>query len=289
MGRAPHWSAPPGKGVRAVDSLFICGAGHSGSTLLGMVLGGTRGGFYAGEAAKVRYLHDRSKPLRKRACKICGEDCPVWGGFQWNPGAPLHAQIAARTGADLIIDSTKRPDWIEARAAETRAAGGRAGLIFLQRDGRAVINSRIRKYPGRDPAGQIDQWLDQMNSAADLFERFQGPKLALRYETFASDPDAAIRQICEVFALQYDPAMLDYEARPHHPLGGNSGTQYVASRGAGETLELGEARRGYYAGHPGGIALDQRWTRELSSAHAALFETMAGPINAAYRWDLVDS
>lgn len=272
-----------------MDSLFICGAGHSGSTLLGMVLGGARDAFYAGESAKVRYLHDRTKPLRKRACKICGEDCPVWGEFHWNPCAPLHAQIAARTGAGLIIDSTKRADWIQARAAETRAGGGKAGLIFLQRDGRAVINSRIRKYPERDPASQIGQWLEQMSEAASLFACFDGPKLAVRYEAFATRPEAETRAICEAFDMAYDPLMLDYQARPHHPLGGNSGTQFVAARGASDALELGAARRDYYAGHPGGIRLDHRWIDELSPANAGLFETMAGKINAAYRWDLVTS
>ena len=275
--------------MRVVDSLFICGAGHSGSTLLGMVLGGAPGAFYAGEAAKVRYLHDASKPLRKRACKICGEDCPVWGGFHPDPHAPLHAQIADRTGATLVIDSTKRPDWIEARAGEARAAGGAAGLIFLKRDGRAVINSRIRKYPGRDPAAQIGQWIDQMAQAEALFARFEGPKLAVRYEAFATDPEAEVRRICAALGLAFDPSMLDYEARAHHPLGGNSGTQFVAARAASPAVELGASRRAYYAGHPGGIRLDQRWTQDLSRAHRALFETLAGEINAAYRWDLVES
>lgn len=272
-----------------MDSVFICGAGHSGSTLLGMVLGGAQGAFYAGEAAKVRYLHDRAKPLRKRACKICGEDCPVWGDFHWTPGDPLHPQIAAKTGAALVIDSTKRPDWIEARAHETRAAGGQAGLIFLQRDGRAVVNSRLRKYPERDPGAQITQWLEQMHAAASLFARFKGPKIAVRYEAFATAPEIEVRAICEALGIEFDPAMLDYEARAHHPLGGNSGTQFVAARGAGEALEIGQARRDYYARHPGGIRLDQRWTRELSPAHHTLFETMAGDANAAYRWDLETS
>lgn len=276
------------KDVPGLNSIFICGAGHSGSTLLGMVLGGANGAFYAGELAKVRYLNDRSKPLRKRACKICGDDCPVWSGFEWAPGAPLHAAIAARTGADVVIDTTKRADWIEARAAETRAAGGTAGLIFLQRDGRAVINSRIRKYPDRDPATQIGQWLEQMDCAERLFERFEGPKIAVRYEAFATRPEAETRRICSALRLPYDPAMLDYEARAHHPLGGNSGTQFVAARETGKRVDLGEARRDYYARHPGGIRLDRRWLSELSDNHAALFATLAGRANAAYEWDFVE-
>ncbi|NJL20821.1 MAG: sulfotransferase [Leptolyngbyaceae cyanobacterium SM1_3_5] len=40
---------------------FIAGAGHSGSTLLGFILGSHSQGFYCGEAAKTRYLQDDSK------------------------------------------------------------------------------------------------------------------------------------------------------------------------------------------------------------------------------------
>ena len=59
-------------------SVMICGAGHSGSTLLGMILGSHSQAFYMGEGGKARYLGDEKKPLRKRVCKICGEACPVW-------------------------------------------------------------------------------------------------------------------------------------------------------------------------------------------------------------------
>ncbi len=48
--------------------LWMTGAGHSGSTLLGMMLGAHPEIFYAGEAKKAAYLHDERKPLRKRQC-----------------------------------------------------------------------------------------------------------------------------------------------------------------------------------------------------------------------------
>lgn len=44
----------------------IAGAGHSGSTLLGLVLGSLDDVFYAGEAKKTTFIGDPKKPLRKR-------------------------------------------------------------------------------------------------------------------------------------------------------------------------------------------------------------------------------
>ena len=114
-----------------------------------MVLGSHTDTFYMGEGGKARYLGDEKKPLRKRVCKICGEDCPVWAGFEWDGHSPLYAQVAAHVGRSVIIDSTKDERWIETRAGEVRAGGGTPILLMLSRDSRAVVNSRLRKYPDR--------------------------------------------------------------------------------------------------------------------------------------------
>lgn len=273
-----------------LKTVGVCGAGHSGSTLLGMVLGSHSRAFYMGEGAKVRYLHDAAKPLRKRVCKICGEGCPIWSKFQWDKDQPLHAQLAEFTGAELIVDTTKDEGWIAARAEETRVAGGTPYLIFLTRDGRAVVNSRIRKYPERDPGDQIRQWADKMASSGALFDAFEGPKRELRYEDLASDTEATVRDLCAWLGIDYEPAMLDFASTPHHVLGGNNGTQYLAAKAVFDDPErafvsLTERTRSYYGDHSGRIELDLRWKSELSAEHAALFEAMAGDINAKIKWE----
>ncbi len=273
-----------------LTSILFCGAGHSGSTLLGMVLGGAEGAFYAGEGAKTRFLHDLKKPLRKRACKICGENCPVWSDFHPDFSCPVHPQIAAHTGAQVIVDSSKSTAWITDRLKDAEERGDRACLIFLQRDGRAVVNSRVSKYPDRDPIAQINQWVDQMTAAQELFDGFSGLKTVVRYEDFATSPETVTRRLCDEFELTYSDTMLDFESREHHPLGGNTGTQFLASR-SGEKKdghipdELTSPRRTYYRDHPGGIRLDLRWRDEFSAEHLALFQSIAGPINARLEWD----
>ena len=271
-------------------SVMICGAGHSGSTLLGMILGSHSRTFYMGEGGKARYLGDPNKPLRKRVCKICGEACPVWSGFEWDGETPLHAAVSAHVGKPVIIDSTKDEAWIRDRAAESLSVGGRAVLILLGRDGRAVVNSRIRKYPDRDPEGQIRDWVDKMASSEALFEAFEGPKIRIRYEDLATSTEAVARALCTVIGLDYEPAMLRFAGTEQHVLGGNSGTQFIVAREQMKDPDeafvgLNDRTRDYYENHSGGIELDLRWREEMSPAHLALFEDLAASANAAFKWE----
>ncbi|WP_297737323.1 sulfotransferase family protein [uncultured Maricaulis sp.] len=272
-----------------LTAVMMCGAGHSGSTLLGMILGSHSDAFYMGEGGKARYLGDEKKPLRKRVCKICGEDCPVWAGFEWDGETPLYAQVAAHVGKPVIIDSTKDEGWIEARAAEVRSSGGTPVLLMLSRDGRAVVNSRLRKYPDRDPVGQIQAWVDKMAAADALFEAFEGPKMRVRYEDLAENSATTIEVLCRLIGVDYQAGMANFAAVEHHVLGGNSGTQFIAARSRFDDpdeafVSLGSRTRDYYENHSGRIELDLRWKTEMKPEHLALFEQMAATANAPFQW-----
>ncbi|HJL17148.1 MAG TPA: sulfotransferase [Sandaracinaceae bacterium LLY-WYZ-13_1] len=266
----------------------ICGAGHSGSTLLGLVLGSHSACFYAGEAKKTLFIGDPDKPLRKRVCKICGAGCPVWGRFEVPPRPDVLEQIARLTGAPTVVDSTKNVAWIRERAAELDAVGVPQKRIFLARDGRAVVNSRVRKYPDEDPAAVIDAWLAQVEATRALLAERPGDALTVRYEALATEPEPVVRRVCEHLGLDFEPAMLRYETHEHHPLGGNTGTQSVVARAAKVDTPLAKVparSRSYYAGLGGGFRLDRRWERELPDAVRALFERRAGEVNEAFRWE----
>lgn len=268
---------------------FIAGAGHSGSTLVGMVLGSHPECFYAGEASKTRFLGNPKKELRKRTCKICGEGCPIWGGFVVAEAPDLYEQIARRTGAAVIVDSTKNTDWIAERAAEASAAGAALRLVVLHRDGRAVVNSRVRKYPDRDPREHIERWVEQVHRTRAFFDAFPHPKTVVRYEEFALRSAEVTRQLCDFVGLDFRPDMLEFTRHDHHPLGGNSGTQYLVARAHGSArggvAGLGNRSREYYERHADGIRLDLRWERELRAEVVDLFERLAGDVNAPMRWE----
>jgi hypothetical protein len=268
---------------------FVVGTGHSGSTLLGLMLGAHSQIFYAGEARKSIFLDEPRKPMRKRACKLCGPSCPVWGTLRPkdHPGRDLYDLLSERTGRPVVLDSTKNAEWVDARAEEVRARGGRTHLFFLQRDGRAVVNSRLRKYPETSALEHVRDWKRQIEESERFAAGFDGPVHPIRYEALASDPAAELTSAAQFLELAFEPAMLAPWTTEQHPLGGNSGTQWLMAREQpkdGSMVELGARTRDYYESHPRAIVLDERWKKEMPAEAVQAFEAEASEANAPYAW-----
>jgi hypothetical protein len=261
-----------------MNSLNICGAGPSGSTLLGLMAGSHSACVYLGEAARIKSFDKADWPEQKRACQICGPACAT------------NLESRGRPRPDVVIDSSKHPWWKRRRVKQTRNAGWRPHLALPTRDGRAVINSRLRKYPTRDAEQEIRDWMRAMTVSERLYDAFPGPKSRLRYEDLATQPKRSLGATCQLLDLAYEPAMLRFQHGDHHPLGGNSGTNFQVARTKVAVSTKTYFKPGiwgceYYERHDESIRLDLRWTRELDPAHQALFERSAGSFNASMAWD----
>ncbi len=265
---------------------FISGAGHSGSTLLGFILGSHSHSFYAGEARKSLYLQNKEYPENKRVCKICGANCPVWGDFAIYDPLDLYERLSRKTGKPVIVDSTKNIAWLNSQIDTLTQISAECSLIFLQRDGRAVLNSRIRKYPTIAVQTLIQDWLDQIAATEQLFANFGGPKIKIHYEELATAPATIIQKLCDWLNLPYQEAMLHYYQHDHHPLGGNTGTQLlvIKSQQKPHPYRQLSPKNHYYEHHPLEIRLDLRWQKELAPAALHLFEEMAGLVNEPFRF-----
>lgn len=266
---------------------FICGAGHSGSTLLGLILGSHSKCFYAGEANKTKYFNDPSKDIRFKSCKICGPNCNVWSNLKTDDENDVYEQLSIITKKPLIIDSTKNLEWLNEQINIVKKTNACLFLIYIQRDGRAVLNSRIRKYPDVAVSRHVNDWITHIELTNDLYEKFEGNKVRLHYEELAINPPNVIEKTCNFLRINYEPKMINYHQFEHHPLGGNTGTQYlvVKAHKTNSYLQLASQHKSYYADHPLEIRLDLRWKRELDPKAEALFNELAGDLNNDFKWD----
>jgi hypothetical protein len=271
---------------------FIAGTGHSGSTLLGLLLGNHSQSFYCGEGNKSRFLDQENAPLRKRSCKFCGTNCPVWSNLHLVPECDLYEQLSQHIRktlniqASLMIDSTSNADWIYHQYTKLIQTEAQPYLIFLQRDGRGVVNSYRRKYPDRSLETIIDRWIQKIHKAQALFDEFSGAKIIIHYEDLASDTDTVMENLCAFLQISYEPDMRNFSKQEYHLLGGNDGTQFLAARNQSKFLQnMSSSNQRYYQKHSADIVLDLRWQHELTPEQHELFSHLAGSINQAFEWN----
>jgi hypothetical protein len=304
--------------------VFMIGSGHSGSTLLSLVLGSHSTAFALGEFWSVGWRIDQVVDRTPSMCGICADECPFWsepsrlsvlrsyfgggssrnwllsklndrlGAFRGN----IYGRLFEWSGADVLIDSTKakgwsrrqlRPFWFWREVTPF--------LIYITRDGRAVASSYLRKYPDRDMAFVAESWAKGMLRREQYFRTFpENRRLRVAYEELATKPGEVMRSVCGWLGVTYEPEMLRYWQHDHHIVAGNLGTRSLIFRwrerfddgevGHGMRVDEVDDRRGdaYYDQVGLAIGLDMRWTRELGAEQLEVFEAVAGKVNERYAW-----
>lgn len=276
-----HFRAPRAN----TAAVFMSAARYSGSTLLGMILGAHPSIFYAGEATKIWHFGDPSAPLKNRVCKLCGPGCTVWGNLRVDNGEDLYEMLSRRTRCPIVFDSTKGINRVRPQVVALQGVVP-LHLIVLTRDGRAVVNSDLRKWPDTSAHDHAAAWVKQMRGVEELASCWPGAVHRLRYEELALRPESTLRALTDFLGVVFDPAMLDPWDSDQHPIGGNPGSLLLFSRERAKVaVNPDEKTRDWYGSHPRGIVLDLRWRREMNADALAVFEAVAGQTNRAYAWE----
>lgn len=285
--------------------VFILGTGHCGSTLAELVLGSHPQVFGLGELHHVNL---------KEPCKICGPNCcPYWDkkASKWllsfyiqMPEKKL-GQYVARVirrhrslyrylfgwfDSEILVDSSKATYWTK-RQLRYRYQWRNIEplLIYVVRDGRAVVNSFLRKYPERGAQFVIEDWIRRVKELNEYFDNNPFRKKMIHYEDFALNPGGITKDLCKFTGIDYRPQMLKFWQHDHHVVGGNAGTQSMISKyrkqtGGQASIQPGEWHNGYYDTEPE-IKLDLRWKKELSRSHLDLFYKLTGNLNDKFAFD----
>lgn len=297
--------------------VFIMGPGHCGSTLLDLILGSHSESTSLAEFTHLaRHLDSPDRGVGK-ICAVCDGPCAFWDdpyrkrvlwlfytrrnivrrmlsrGVRYlkNP----YSYLFDWTGSSVIIDSSKAPHWFK-RQLRPRAAWRNVApyLLYLGRDGRAVVNSYLRKYPERGIETASENWRNATRSMTRYFDTFPFEhKMRVCYEDLAASPEITTRTLCEFLGIGFEPSMLRYWAHPHHPVSGNAGTHSLILRqreqlGASTSFrhQINVQERYYKTDHYADLGLaikpDFRWTVELSAENLQVFDRVAGEANVAF-------
>ena len=289
--------------------LFVMGTGHSGSTLLDLTIGSHSSAFSLGELSS---LANKTSDLSTELdiCRICQSDCEFWnhkvdllilqsyfrngnksnwlaqqfygrfGGIQGN----IYERLFDWTGATVLIDSSKEVFWIRRQLLPFwHWREMTPYLVYIRRDGRAVVNSYHRKYPDRNVEDIVQKWVKMIRNMEAFFNRFSADRrLQVSYESFCLEPEVNVRKICSLLEIPYERGMLEYWKHDHHVLQCNAGTRQLIYR----YRELASQRLDVQTHDQSPrIQLDMKWKHELGEKQLEIFERIAGLQNRSYAYD----
>lgn len=268
-----------------VQVAYIVGSGHSGSTLLNLMLNAHSemlglsecdviGRYIPGrDATRDSSLLDdpfwlavrgRYEALAQQPFDAINLECRgyrQWRDAQRSSWREMNraflTAVAEVSGRHILVDASKRPE----RLRLLRPTDGLSfRVIHLIRDGRGVVNSVLRKYGKFGKA--LRSWALPNLHALELRRHFDpGHWLQVRYETLASEPAVTLGRICDFLGVAYEPAMLDFQ-----------NAYYVGIEGNHRVVTQPDSR----------VALDERWRREFPLQHRALFALLGGWLNVIY-------
>jgi Sulfotransferase family len=215
--------------------VYVMGAGHSGSTILGVTLGNCEKFFYAGELEE--WLLRSGVPKfggleRTRFWRSVGErvteaddlfgpevretlerSASVLRPSTWSArrrlrkrygrvSEDLYRAIATVAGATHIVDTSHFP----LRAHELQHVDGiDLYLVFLVRNPQGVIESYLKPINRHASAERmlrvitknVDLWLTHILAVSVFLRHRRDRRLFVRHEDFVADPQGVVRQILD--------------------------------------------------------------------------------------------
>jgi hypothetical protein len=216
---------------------FICGCGHSGTTLVATIL----------SRHPEVYL-----PLYESEAFLLSEETAV-------ERLDRLRERTLESGKRILIEKT--PRHVRKMAVIRRMVPG-ARFILLVRDGRDVTASIANRYGG-DFRGGLKRWID--DNTLVLEERAKPDVLLIRYEDVIAAPQRQIRRLCAFLGLNYSKQLLMHDPRPKFWYGKSELRRTNGVGPAHEDLRNWQVNQPIFDGRG-------RWKRELPATVADEFE-----------------
>lgn len=265
--------------------VYILGSGHCGSTLLDLLLNGHPAVCGLGEVMTI----SRSKILKKTLADESTAD--FWKGLvsryeaetgsafsqlgfmtpslvqllRWGSAECRHYErqtidllncLQDTTGAAVFVDASKFWNRLYVLQQCPRID---LKVLHLVRDGRAVVNSYLERYP--DFFYSVRRWAGP-NLMSFYLKRKSSPQnwLQVYYEDLALHTEKTLRTVCTFLNIAFEPGMLAYRKHPYYGVGGNRMRNNSDER----------------------IFLEEKWKQNMSGRHRRLFAVCMGWLNRYY-------
>jgi hypothetical protein len=298
---------------------FIVGAGHSGTTLLRMMLDAHPELTIPPETGFVPEVFKRARRARKQTGRRPGAEELVeliashrrWGDFGLDRDALLArvraadetptARQAVRAFYALYAAGQGKPRWGDKTPAYAAAMVPlqrylpEARFIHLIRDGRDVALSRLRRRSDdlEAVAHAAERWRSRVLAARSRAGRVEH-YMEARFEDLVLDSERVLREVCEFVELPFDPVMLRYHERAPERLAEMADALPPPQDGErgdvpAERLRNRRLRRHALAAEPPRGDRVEVWRERMTPEARAAFEGAAGDLLVELGYPLGDA
>ena len=166
----------------------------------------------------------------------------------------LYETVREKSHCKIVVDSSKT--YIEAIGIY-RLQPKNTRIILLSRDGRGVLNSKLKSQIPLKKA--VKGWINHYKRSLELFNRYIDNQhiLFLKYEDVAIDPSKMLTKVCDFIGVDFEEEMIDFSRHLHHIANGNE-MRFIKNST---------------------IKLDNCWKDELPEKSRLYFEQKAMKIN----------
>ena len=270
--------------MKPIKLVYITGRGHSGSTLLALLLSGHSQVISAGE---VKMLVDPDPQHRLCSChRLLPEQCPFWGEvqvrIQVELGLPLKAltltdqgdltafalhnnalfaAIASVSDCAIIVDSSKSlPRLSRLLAAQDAGLTPEIEIlpIHLHRGPLGLMNSaRKLGYDLRECSDNYNRMFFLTRARLASVR-----SLEVFYERLARNPRREVARVMSWLSLSFEPSQMRWRIGIRHDIHGNP-------------MRFGKSQR---------LAIDQSWRTELTVAQKLAVSIWTLPVRSRFYW-----
>jgi hypothetical protein len=217
--------------------IYVCGVAHSGSTLVGCVLGANALGpyvyFHVGECHAFfdrthRNFGTPRAASRRRIYHV--------GGNFWERVDPAvgpegaYAEIFEKSGAEVLIDSSKQLDWGAVQADVCRRLGFEFVAIVTMRSFVHLVHSAMKRGASKESAIDALRYYIRLTE----FLRQARPRKVVGVDTqiFCTSPAKYLMRLCRIVEIPFFEGKELYWIYPHmHLYGSRIQRQHASGRG----------------------------------------------------------
>jgi len=281
-----------------IKLILVVGVGHSGSTILDLIMNAHSQIFGVGEISHYKRMRDHNALC---GCGKIMKECFFWNNIvkdvNWNflpligrsflnmiffsenyvyiedgvykkldiekyidEFEKIYENILKVSGKKIIFDSSKDPDRVE-----LLIKSGKFDIVLLHlvRNGKGTVYSHIKL--GRKPLEYMKEWfLLNLKTEVVGLRNKKIKKIFFLYEDFAVGSEKIIKFILEQVDLNFEPEMLkNFRSKEHHEVGGNYKVKFEWSSQE--------------------IYLDEKWKKEMSWKDKSVFNLLFGWLNFFYK------